>query len=136
MDKNERIKKELEKTKLYYRIMDIWFSQEQKGKSLIPYMREKNYKRVAIYGMGELGERLYYELIHGGIEVKCVIDQSPYVLGEFVLIKPTELIPDVDAIIVTAEYYLEDIYNILRKNTNVPIVALSGLIGNAFKMNW
>ena len=111
-------------------------AREQKGKSLIPYMKEKNYNSVAIYGMGELGERLYYELTSGGVEVKCVIDQSPYVLGEFKLIKPTEQVPNVDVIIVTAEYYFEDIYSILKENNDVPIIALSGLIGNAFKMNW
>ena len=127
---------ELEKNKMYYKIMNIWFSQEQKGKSIVPYMKRKGYNRVAIYGIAELGERLYYELVHNEIDVVCVIDRSRFVLGEFRLIGPEDQIPDVDVVIVTAEYYFGDIYRNLKNKTKAPIITLSGLIGNAFKLNW
>ena len=130
------IAKELEKTQLYYQIMNIWFSQIQKGKSLIPYILRKGYRRVAIYGMAELGERLYYELINGGVEISFVVDQSPYVLGEFNLISPTDRITDVDVVIVTPEYYFDEIVKTLSVDEKTPIIALSTLLGNAFRMNW
>lgn len=132
----KKMNNELEKKSLYYQIVNIWFFQEQRGNDLISYMKEKNYANVAIYGMTELGEHLYYELVQGGINVVCVIDQSPYVLGEFRLIKTTDPIPDVDIVIVTAEYYIEDIERELKKRTDAKIIALSTLLGNAFRMNW
>ena len=133
---NNILQEELEKTRLYYKMLNIWFSQEQIGKKLIPYMKKKGYNHVAIYGMAELGERLYSELLFGGIEVTCIIDKSPYVLGEFKLAKPTDSIINTDVIIVTAEYYFDSIQSELRKNTDTKIISLSTLIGNAFMMNW
>ena len=132
----KQLEKELEKAKMYYGIMNVWFSQEQRGKSLVPYMKKKGYQKVAIYGMAELGERLYYELTKGGLDVAYVIDQSSYVLGEFELIKPTDVIPKVDVIIVTAEYYFDEVKETLKIDKSTPIIGISTLIGNAFRMNW
>lgn len=130
-----KLKEELAKNKLYFNILNVWFSQEQRGKKLADYLKKLNYFRVAIYGMNAIGERLYHELINNGIEITCVIDKSPYILGEFLLIGPNETVPQVDVIIVSAEYYIEEV----RKNysnISVPIIGMSEVIGNAFKMNF
>ena len=55
-----------EKYLLYYRILNMWLEMKQKGKSGITFLQEKGMKRIAIYGMQELGERLYEEIKNTG----------------------------------------------------------------------
>ena len=126
-----------EKYLLYYRILNMWLEMKQKGKSGITFLQEKGMKRIAIYGMQELGERLYEEIKNTELEVICVIDKNPdYVIGDFVVISPEEKIPDVDVVIVTAEYYFPEIETKLKEKVNCPIYSLLGILGNSFKRNF
>ncbi len=128
-------KEEYEKISSYYGLLVVWLEMRQKGKTIVPYMIEKNYKRIAIYGMKELGHRLVDELYGSEIVVKYVIDKSP-VLGEFNVIKPEEEFDEVDAIVVTADYYYDEIKDELSKKCSYPIISLRGLLGNAFGRNF
>ena len=130
-----RLSEDYEKNKLYFNILNIWFSQFQKGKKISDYLKRNNYNKVAVYGMNALGERLISELDQEGIEVACVIDRSPYILGEFNLIKPDDPLPEIDMIIVAAEYYYNEISQ-KYSDKNIRIVGVSTLIGNAFGMNF
>lgn len=116
----------------YFKILNIWLAEKQRDRSVVSYMKKKGYSRVAIYGMRELGERLYDELVDGGIEVAYVIDQSNAVLGDFLLYKPDDELPYVDLIIVTADYYYDEIYQRLHSRVDCPITSISGLLGDAF----
>ena len=60
----------------FYRILIEWLRIRQEGKSLVSYFIQNGYKTVAIYGMKELGERLYDELKDSEISVKYVIDKN------------------------------------------------------------
>ena len=124
--------KQLEKIFLYYNIFNMWLDCKQQGKSLSDYMNSKGYKNVAIYGMKELGERLYVELINLGVNVVCVIDNNKSVLGDFILLSPEDEIPSIDLLIITADYHFADIKEMMEKKVACPIISLSGLLGNAF----
>ena len=125
---------EIRKTRYYLRIMAAWVDMLQHKTNLTDYLRDNGYEKIAIYGMRDLGERLYHELKLGGIEPVCVIDRGDVPYGELPIYKPQDELPELDLIIVTAEYYLEDIRKDLSKH-NVEVVGISAVIGNAFGRN-
>ena len=59
-----------------YMAFDQWLRVRQEGKTLVEYFEKEGYKTVAIYGMKELGERLYDELQGSGITVEYIIDKN------------------------------------------------------------
>lgn len=66
------------------------------------YLKEQNITSVAIYGMGELGCRLYDELTECGVDVTAVIDRNPYFLDEIIKVySPNEELTDGENIIST-----------------------------------
>ena len=47
------------KIQALYRAYDQWLCLRQEGKTLNEYFKCNGYQKIAIYGMKELGERLY-----------------------------------------------------------------------------
>lgn len=136
---NIRVRKELSKRKIeaaslndslkkqweFYRLFVRWIQVHNHGKSVASYCKEKGIKRVAIYGMKEAGELLLDELEKGGIEVPCGIDRdADNIYVKTTVIKPSEKIPDVDIIVVTAIHFYKQIEDELKKKVNCPIVSL------------
>lgn len=69
---------ESEKYKKFYSMFCItysWLKLKNRGKDIGTYLKEKEYKQVAIYGMGHIGEYLYEELENAGIKVLYGIDR-------------------------------------------------------------
>lgn len=59
-------------------------------------------RRVAIYGMGRLGYKVYDTLKELQFEIPFVIDQNPYFLDKIMdVFAPEDKIPEVDVIIIT-----------------------------------
>lgn len=117
-----------------YKLMNIWVDMKQRGKSLKPYFDNNAYSRVAIYGMTEIGDRLFYELKDIGVDVAYVIDENPYVLGDFKLVQPDEDLPEADVIIVTNEMKFDRINNNLSKKTSIPIIGVADVFRKAYRM--
>ena len=89
----------LDKLMMYYQIMNMWLYLKMHNQSIIPYMKENGYIHIAIYGMKELGERLFDELDGTGIEVDYVIDKDT-ISGNYKLYSPEDDLPEVDCIVV------------------------------------
>lgn len=122
----------MKKMHAYYELLNVWLEMRQKGKTVVPYMKKNGFYKIAIYGMKELGHRLLDELEGTDIKVEYVIDKCP-VLGDFSLVTPEEAFPEVDVIVVTADYYYSEIKKELEKKCTYPIISLRGLLGNAFR---
>lgn len=106
-----------------------WMQRKQKGESLVDYFEEMGYKKIAIYGMHYLGESLLSELNDSSIEVVCAIDKNAELrYADIPLLKPEEDIPEVDAVIVTAFYYFNEIEDMLCNKVNCPIVSIEDII--------
>lgn len=60
----------------YYNLLNIWLYHKNNNKSLGDHIRDNGYKRIAIYGMGEIGGRLYEELKLSGIKVEAFIEKE------------------------------------------------------------
>lgn len=133
MDNDE--KAYLDKIHSYYELLNVWLEMRIKGKTVSPYLERKGYREIAVYGMKELGHRLLDELDNSSISVKYVIDKD-YVLGDFVLYKPSDDLPEVDAVIITADYFYYEIKSELEAKLSCPILTLRGVLGNAFSRNF
>lgn len=123
------MREQLDKITWYYKLLDEWLRMRQNGVTLNCYFEKKGYKKIAIYGMKELGQRLFDELRQTEVEIVCVIDQyAKGIHSEVKVITPEEKIPDVDAIVVTAVYYFEAIDEKLSTIVNCPILSLEEVL--------
>lgn len=119
----------LKKSQKLYTVFDQWLTFLQEGKSLEEYFKQNNYKTVAIYGMRELGERLYYELKDSDITVKYAIDKNAdAVYTDVDVVTPDDHLDRVDVIVVTAVYYFEEIKDMLAGKVDCAIVSLEDII--------
>ena len=86
---------------------------ENNLKSILSHVVSKNhgYKEIAIYGMSYAGETLLNELIESDIKIIYGIDKgADSIYSEIEVVKPTDKLKKVDAIVVTSITYFEEIY--------------------------
>lgn len=117
--------------KLYelYMAFDQWLQIHQKGKTLVEYFEQNKYKTIAIYGMKELGERLYDELKGSNIKVNYIIDKNAdQIYADVDVITPDKKLEPVDAIVVTAIFYFDEIEEMLSEKVDYPIVSLEDIL--------
>lgn len=106
-----------------------WLQRKQQGESLTENLEKMGCKKIAIYGMHYLGQSLLSELEGGDIEVVCAIDKHPELrYTDIPLQTPEENIPDVDAIIVTAFTFFDEIEEMLSNKVSCPIVSIEDII--------
>lgn len=119
----------------YYMVLNEWMAEKQCNKSIEQYLINKNVSSVAIYGMTELGCRLYDELKDGEVEVICAIDKGTFCcqIPGLKMIKPEEiedepLFETVQLIVVTPFSAIQSIKEDLRKHTPCEIWSLKDII--------
>lgn len=124
-----KMKETAAKVHALYMTYDQWLHIHQEGKTLADYFTRNGYKTIAIYGMKELGERLYDELKGSGVLVSYSIDKNAdEVYAEVDVVKPDEDFESVDAIVVTAVYYFDVIEEMLSKKVDYPIISLEDIV--------
>lgn len=130
--KNKKIVEKTEKVdkfKGYYNLLNQWLQLKNEGKNLHTYFHDYNYKSIAIYGMGELGNRLYEELKDSDIEIKYAIDknaESTY--SELNVIGIEEKYEEVDVIVVTAIFAFDEIEKELSLKVQCPVISLEDIV--------
>ena len=99
------------------------------GHQIETYLLGKGIKKVAIYGMKELGEILYDELKDSSVEVAYAIDRdAEYIFSDIEVVSPEDDLKEVDAVIVTAIHYYSEIADILEKKMNCPVLCIEDVI--------
>lgn len=129
-----------EKTSVDIKVEGIWKRFEticglmrvsQKGLILDRWFTKKNYKNIAIYGLGEIGRLFFSELQkYPNISVRFGIDKNArnIHIDELNVVEPSLAIEDIDAVIVTATFAFDLIRSELENKTNSPIVSLDEII--------
>lgn len=106
-----------------------WLRLFQEKKTIVTYFRQKNWKRIAIYGMGCFGRILYDELQESDIEVCYGIDQKFICDENFIKIKrPEEEFDMVDAIVVTVSGGERELIKWLKKKSGLEVISLWEII--------
>ncbi len=125
-DANDKV----EKFKGYYNLLNQWLTLKQEGKTLEQYFMDNQYKTVAIYGMGELGKRLYDDLSgSAAVQIKYALDKNAGEIYKDIDVKAIdEELEEVDAIIVTATFAFNEIASNLSESFRCPIVSLEDIV--------
>lgn len=131
-NKPKQIQKD-EKYVMYYNLLNQWILLKNKNIPIARLLMEREIKNIAIYGMGEIGKRLYEELKDSDINVKYGIDNNPNKNNiDIDVIALNENMPLVDVIIVTAIFDYDAIYSNIRSYSNLKIISLEDIIFNNY----
>lgn len=122
--------------KSYYTTANQWLINKNEGKNVAEYFKENNYKTIAIYGMGTMGELFYDELKNSSnVKVAYFIDKNAEDLYYGVDDLPVVGLDDIssqqkiDAIIVTPIYDFDKIEEDLEDaGVDTNIVSLEDII--------
>ncbi len=110
-----------------------WIRMCQKGNKLEKYFESHNIHTAAIYGMGDMGKILYEELKRLGIQAAYGIDKNKNVpeIDGLPVKTLSDTLPQADIIIVTPVYFYAGIKKELKTLTDIQIVSLEEIIGQA-----
>lgn len=122
-----------EKHVMYYNLLNQWILLKNKNISIAQLLKERGINNIAIYGIGEIGKRLYEELEKSDIGVKYGIDNNPNKNNINIdVIALSDNLPEVDAIIVTAVFDYDVIYSNIRSYCDIKIISLEDIIFNNY----
>ena len=125
----EQKSEKVDKYKGYYNMLNQWLILKQEGKNLSEFFLSNQYKTIAIYGMGEMGNRLYDELKNSDILVKYAVDKNASgTYSELEVIDPEDDFEKVDVIVVTATFAFDEIENKISEKVDFPIVSLDDVV--------
>ncbi len=112
------------------RILVRWMSMIQDGKQLSAYFERNSYQEIAVYGISDIGKLLIKELEGTEVKIQYGIDRNAdKFTGEIPIYTPTDVLPPIDVIVVTAMYFFKEIYQKLRMNgIKYPIVSLNEIL--------
>lgn len=127
----ESLNTETDKFRQYYDICNRWIKLINDGYSIEKYFYEKGYNTIAVYGMGELGNRLLESLNNTTIKVAYGINKDMWdafaeidILG----IDEEESFEGIDCIVVTPVNIFKEIKEILSKKCSCDIISLEDVI--------
>lgn len=119
----------VDKFKSYYNMLNQWLILKQEGKMLTSYFKEKGYYKIAIYGMGEMGSRLYDELRNTEIKVAYAIDSNAEsIYSELEIHTMEDNLENVDAVVVSAIFAFFEVEEKLREQLNCPVISLEDVV--------
>ena len=123
--------KRAEKFRRYYELCNRWIKNINDGYKIETYFMGNNYYNIAIYGMGELGNRLIEALENTPVNIQYGINKNTWDAFAEIEIKGVEeeeRFEGVDCIVVTPINLYEDIVKELREKTDCNIVSLEDVI--------
>ena len=110
-------------------MMKQWVEVKQEGKNLSEYFERSGYKNIAIYGMSYAGETLVNELKNTEISVKYGIDRnSDSIYADVDVVSMDDDLMEVDAIVVTAITFFDEIEEKLAEKVDCPIISLEDIL--------
>jgi hypothetical protein len=112
-----------------FQMMTQWVKVKQEGKNLASYFEKNGYKKIAIYGMHYAGETLLDELKNTDIQVAYGIDKNAESLYTDVnIVTIDDDLEEVDAIVVTAITFFDEIEQNLSAKIDCPIISLEDIL--------
>lgn len=112
-----------------------WLENEVNGKRWDEYLKTYGYKKITVYGAGDLGKYLIWALNGSSLEISCVIDRrakeieffenhTVYTLESFF-----EKDIDTDVIVVTAiNAYGEVLEYVTKLRPDLPVLFLRDMV--------
>lgn len=127
-EKNQQIAK-IDKFRVYYDILIQWMKRKSQGEKTEDFFLKKELYTIAIYGMGEIGERLIDELRDSRVNVLlCMESNQPYMDQDGAKLSGEIDMESLDAVIVTAVFAFEKIKAELEQTMKCPVLSLEDII--------
>lgn len=127
LNKNREINKLMGIVQLF----NVWLKNKQEGGKIEKYFLENQYRTIAIYGMGYVGECLLNEFLDSEVSIQYIIDrQAPAINLGVRAVTPEQVLEPVDAIIVTTIMDFEIVRDLLGKKLDCPIISIEDIIYN------
>lgn len=110
-------------------MMNQWVQVKQEGKNLAVYFERCGYTRIAVYGMSYAGETLLNELKNTGIQVLYGMDQNAKdIYADIDMLTIDDTLPSVDAVVVTAITYFDEVKEKLQEKLDCPVISLEDIL--------
>ncbi len=110
-------------------MMTQWVKIRQKNKILTEYFERKGYRNIAVYGISYAGEALIEELKNTDINIIYGIDKkAEAIYTKIDVISSDDTFPKVDAVVVTAITFFDEIKMELSKKLECPIISLEEIL--------
>lgn len=125
----DAIQQKKSKFMCYYYSCNQWLKNKNKGILLEKFFNDNGYHTIAVYGMGELGLRFCEEMKNSEIYIKYTMDHCRISYENIPSKTLADTLEDVDAIIVTAIYDFDSIYDkITAIKPNTPLISLEKIL--------
>ena len=112
-----------------FQMMNQWVKVKQEGKNLALYFEKNEYKKIAIYGMSYAGETLMDELKDTGVIVAYAIDKNvDSIYADVDVMSMDDELESVDAVVVTAITFFDEIEENLSEKMDCPIISLEDIL--------
>lgn len=108
-----------------------WLKLKREDKNLSKYFEDNYIKNVAIYGLGNLGQEVYWELSKlENVNVLYGIDKNAKSLNmaSLRIVSPDDLLETVDAVIVTPLQYYNEIEETLVKKGIKNVISIEDIV--------
>lgn len=110
-------------------MMNQWVKVKQEGKNLSAYFDKNGYKEIAVYGMSYAGETLIDELKDTDVSIAYAIDRNADSLyADVDVVTMKDELAKVDAIVVTAITFFDEIEEQLLEKVDCPIISLEDIL--------
>lgn len=110
-------------------LMNQWIKDKQEGRELAVFLMDNHLNNIAVYGMSYIGETLVNELKGSGIRVSYCIDKNAESIdSDIEIYSPQDELPAVDAVIVTAVTFFDEIRETLKEKINCPVFSLKDIL--------
>lgn len=118
------------KYRSYFRLLNKWMEIKERKASLETYFIENHFEIIAIYGMGIMGKHLFEELKDSNVvKIVYAIDKKSGSIESPVEVRNvSDVLPEVDAVIVTAIQEFDNIREMLSEKLRYPIISLEEVI--------
>lgn len=110
-------------------MMNQWVKVKQQEKNLSEYFEKNGYQKIAIYGMSYAGETLAEELEGTKTEVAYGIDRNAdSIYSDLDIVSMEGDLAEVDAVVVTAITFFDEIEEQLSQKVDCPILSLEDIL--------
>ena len=111
-----------------FRVMNQYVVIKQQHKDLAEYFEKRGYERIAVYGMSHIGQRLIDDLKGSKAQVIYGVDKrADRLTYSLPIYDPSEDLPEVDAIVVTAHDF-DEIAEVLVEKLDCEILRFSDIL--------
>jgi len=110
-------------------MMEQWVMVKQEGKNLASYFEAEGYQKIAVYGMNSVAGTLVRELQGSAVEIAYGIDRrTDAQCTGLDIVSPDHTLEAVDAVVVTAISFYDEIAENLSTKVNCPVISLEDLL--------